>query len=41
MKTDIIFSQERDQDALNATIEFYDGIVSFMGKEAMGFSDGV
>jgi hypothetical protein len=29
-----------DQDALNATIEFYDGIVSFMGKEAMGFSDG-
>jgi hypothetical protein len=29
-----------DQDALNATIEAYDGIVSIMGKEVMGFSDG-
>ncbi|OAQ38600.1 hypothetical protein A5893_14400 [Pedobacter psychrophilus] len=29
-----------DQDALNATVEVYDGPISFLGKEAMGFNAG-
>jgi hypothetical protein len=29
-----------DQDALNATIEVYDGKISYMGKEGMGFVSG-
>lgn len=29
-----------DQDCLNATIEAYDGRVSFVGKEGMGFKNG-
>jgi hypothetical protein len=29
-----------DQDALNAAIEAWEGVVSFMGKEAMAFSNG-
>ena len=29
-----------DQDCLNATIEVYDGRISFVGKEGMGFSNG-
>ncbi|WP_347049774.1 hypothetical protein [Flavobacterium olei] len=29
-----------DQDALNAAIEAYDGIVSYIGKEGMGFTEG-
>jgi hypothetical protein len=30
-----------DQDALNATIEVYDGTISYLGKEGMGFVSGV
>ena len=29
-----------DQDALNATIEVYDGTISYIGKEGMGFGPG-
>ena len=29
-----------DQDALNVTVEVYDALYSFIGKEAMGFEDG-
>lgn len=29
-----------DQDALNATVEAYNGNISFMGKEGMGFGPG-
>lgn len=29
-----------DQDALNATVEAYNGIVSYIGKEGMGFGPG-
>jgi len=30
-----------DQDALNAAVEVYSGNISYMGKEAMGFSNGL
>jgi hypothetical protein len=39
MKGFTIFDKS-DQDALNATIEVFDGIISYIGKEGMGFEDG-